>query len=589
LAIKWFHQAAEAGDVEVQCTLAALYCAGEVVEQNYTEAANWFRKAAEQDDARAQSDLGILYYKGQGVTQDYTQAAKWLLKAAQQGHAHAQYSLGALYYIGHGVNQDFIEAAKWWRKAADQGNADAENNLGACYDKGNGVPQDFGEAVKLWRKAAEKGQANSQAALAEAYDAGQSVTRDYIEAYKWADLAAGQSFDGSEVLRDTLAGKMTSEEITEGRRRSAALIQSRVAAMEANSGDDAPSGTSPSLLERLLREPAEGGDAGAQIALASHYFAVQSHGEACRWLRAAADQGIETAQFKLGTAYALGNGVPQDFVEAYKWLNLAAARGVGDAQPWRRELAKAMTKKQIAEGQRRSALFMANREKRVESPERFFAQPESIGNAISCGSGFFITEDGFLLTNSHVVDTASRLVVVTGQGRKPARLLKADKVNDLAVLKVSGTFDSLPLASSGKVRLGEAVFTIGFPDPDVQGVEPKLTRGEISSLAGIQDDPRHFQISVPVQPGNSGGPLVDMAGNVVGIAVARLSDSATFERTGMLPQRVNYAIKSSLVSTLLETLPEVAGKLKTVHLLKDRPFDEVVAEARASAVRIELY
>src|SRR5207245_863278 len=106
-----------------------------------------------------------------------------------------------------------------------------------------------------------------------------------------------------------------------------------------------------------------------------------------------------------------------------------------------------------------------------------------------------------------------------------ATLVKPDPANDLAILKVTGPTSPLPLAPSRSVKLGQAVFTIGFPNPDWQGVQPKLTKGEISSLAGMRDDPRHFQISVATQPGNSGGPLVDERGNVVGIVAMQANQT----------------------------------------------------------------
>ena len=180
----------------------------------------------------------------------------------------------------------------------------------------------------------------------------------------------------------------------------------------------------------------------------------------------------------------------------------------------------------------------------------------------------------------------------TKSGILPATLVKADKRNDLAVLKVTGTasrtfrFSALSLAAGSQTQLGQPVFTIGFPNPDVQGTEPKLTRGEISSLAGMKDDPRHFQISVPVQPGNSGGPLVDLNGNVVGIVSMRLGDLRALKLTGALPQNVNYAIKSSVLSRLLEGVPETSSRLKSVEGA-DRKFEEIVKQVE-DAVAIVL-
>jgi S1-C subfamily serine protease len=104
--------------------------------------------------------------------------------------------------------------------------------------------------------------------------------------------------------------------------------------------------------------------------------------------------------------------------------------------------------------------------------------------------------------------------------------------------------------------LGQGVFTIGFPNPDVQGLSPKLTKGEVRSLAGLQDDPRMYQISAPVQPGNSGGCLVDDAGNVVGIISSKLDTVAMAKATGDVPQNVNYALKISYAKLLLDSLAD---------------------------------
>jgi len=189
------------------------------------------------------------------------------------------------------------------------------------------------------------------------------------------------------------------------------------------------------------------------------------------------------------------------------------------------------------------------------------------------------------LTNFHVVEDTENLSVRTRNGAVPATIVKVDKTNDLALLKVSGAFQALPIATPADARLGQSVFTIGFPNPDMQGIEPKLTRGEISSMAGMMDDPRHFQISVPVQPGNSGGPLVDLRGNVVGIVSMRLGDLRALKSTGALPQNVNYAIKGSLLNAFVKSVPEVGTKLR-LNASNDPKFEEIVKQVEDSVVLV---
>ena len=121
-----------------------------------------------------------------------------------------------------------------------------------------------------------------------------------------------------------------------------------------------------------------------------------------------------------------------------------------------------------------------------------------------------------------------------------------DAANDLALLKAEGRFAPLPVASSRAVKLGSTVATVGFPNIGLQGFAPKLAKGEIASLSGASD-PRYFQISVPVQPGNSGGALVDERGNVIGVVAAKLNSATALAATGALPENVNYAVKSSFL------------------------------------------
>lgn len=171
------------------------------------------------------------------------------------------------------------------------------------------------------------------------------------------------------------------------------------------------------------------------------------------------------------------------------------------------------------------------------------------------GSGFFVTRDGYLLTNFHVVKDAEKIEVKYKTQFFRAQVIDTDKVDDLAVLKVDGgSFSALALSARDTVDLGQPVFTIGFPNIEMQGLEPKYTDGSISSLSGMEGDPTEYQISVPVQPGNSGGPLCDANGEVVGVVVARLNDLAVMQISGVVPQNVNYAVKAQPARRLLQSV-----------------------------------
>jgi S1-C subfamily serine protease len=238
-------------------------------------------------------------------------------------------------------------------------------------------------------------------------------------------------------------------------------------------------------------------------------------------------------------------------------------------------------------GQMRAQLIAAD--KAAEASHFTEELSDALSSARVSGTGFFITSDGYMLTCFHVVTNAARIVVGTRRGVLPAQMVQSDEDNDIALLKVEGNFTALPLAVSNSVNLGESVFTIGFPNPGVQGLQVKVTRGEISSLAGIQDDPTQYQVSAPAQPGNSGGALVDEYGNVAGIVVARLSDEAALATSGMLAQNVNYAIKSYYANGVLQQASDLTGKLKSPHPSSERRLEDVVREAQDATALVICY
>ena len=170
------------------------------------------------------------------------------------------------------------------------------------------------------------------------------------------------------------------------------------------------------------------------------------------------------------------------------------------------------------------------------------------GRVLSTGTGFVVAA-GRALTNHHVIeDCRGGVQLRTAGGRDmPARVVTSDRQRDLALLEVPAEAGPpLPFRREGsQVRRGEGVVTYGFPLSGILSSGPTLTTGEISALAGLGDDASQFQISAPVQPGNSGGPLLDMGGNVVGVIVSKLNAQRVARQTGDIPQNVNFAVKGT--------------------------------------------
>lgn len=172
---------------------------------------------------------------------------------------------------------------------------------------------------------------------------------------------------------------------------------------------------------------------------------------------------------------------------------------------------------------------------------------EPIPNApqVSSGTGFVVASRR-VLTNQHVVDrcTAVRLRPADGGRDIPARVVAEDRRRDLALLAIEADAGP-PLAfrRGPPVRRGEQVVTYGFPLAGLLSSGPTLTTGEVSALSGIGDNEMQYQISAPVQQGNSGGPLLDLAGHVIGVIVSKLNAQRVAQRTGDIPQNVNFAVK----------------------------------------------
>ena len=455
----------------------------------------------EDYDAYRQSQLGFKYLHGQGVPKNYAEALKWFRKAAEgpSGHAYAQRQLGFMYYNGQGVPKNYAEALKWFRKAAEQGDVAGQAMAGDISYNGQGVPKNYAEAVKWFRKAAEQGYVGGQWMVGFMYYNGQGVPKNYAEALKWFRKAANQ------------------------------------------------------------------GHAYAQRQLGFMYYNGQgvpkNYAEAVKWFRKAAEQGDVAGQAILGYLYEQGRGVPQNYAEAHMWYNLAASGAASDKKKhalyakFRDFLANKMTPSQLAQAQVMAEQCLRSNYKDCGWPQvarqedEVTSPPTGQNKVTSTGTGFFVSQNGHIVTNAHVVH-GCRTVRASRGGS--LRNISTDEASDLAVFIASEKPNYFVRLRGGYgARTGEPVVAVGFPLSGLLSSDPIVTTGTISALSGLKNDRRTIQITAPVQPGNSGGPLLGEDGSVVGVVVGKLDAMKVAEVIGDIPQNVNFAVSLGTLQSFL--------------------------------------
>lgn len=318
------------------------------------------------------------------------------------------------------------------------------------------------------------------------------------------------------------------------------------------------------------------------VALAQGRNVPKDYQEAVRWYAKAAEGGNASAQYILSCLYHRGKAVTQDYVIAYMWANLAVSNGDMDATEKRNEIARDMTPGQIAEAQR-----LARQWKPTTGtvPDRL--QGTNGKEPTVSGTGFVVSRQGHVLTNHHVVEKC-RAVRVTTEGRKQGvTVLGTDAENDLALLQLPAPVQIAARFREGRtIRPGDGVVVVGFPLPGLLATEAQVTTGTVSALAGIGNNTRYLQISAPVQPGNSGGPLLDQSGNIVGVVVSKLNALAVAKTTGDIPQNINFAINGAVAKAFLDSQSveyETGVSSRAVETA------EIGATARKFALLLECY
>ncbi|MGA3268256.1 MAG: tetratricopeptide repeat-containing serine protease family protein [Verrucomicrobiota bacterium] len=650
--VDWIRKSAEHGYADAQFALGGMYERGLGLPISGSEAVNWLRKAADQGSAEAELSLGRIFSEGKIVPKNVPESIKWYRKSAEQGSVFGQLALARIYYYGIGAATNYSEALKWLGNAETNYNGGvAAYQLGSHYSNLASTTNDLAQAAKdyhvalgLYLVAAEDGFGPAAFRLAEMYDDGIGVPKDpeksadyYSQAMDWDGWRGTNAYGGklecNELYGEDFNWAFEYQHFLARMEHASPEMQFKFGMTFRDKKDSGEA-------ERWFRKAGERGDSSAALSLASTYrtgtnYAGQvvpkdikealkwldvaaNHGhpeasleagqiyedgngvpkdeaEAARWYLKAASQKpeckidediVNNAQGRIAYMYQYGKGVPQDYVEAYKWWNLAAAGGNRGAGYFRDLFAAQMTPDQIAEAQKLSREF---KPRQVSESDSTVSDGNALGSIPSAtGTGFFITDDGYLISNYHVAKDATKVRLLTSAGLINAKVVQVDAANDLALLKADGRFAPLPIAASRTVALGGTVATVGFPDIGLQGFAPKLAKGEIASLSGAGDDPRYFQISVPVQPGNSGGALVDERGNVIGIVSAKLDAGAALAASGALPENVNYAVKSSFLLSFLESVPAVSAMIKAPNTKEER-FEDVVKSAQDAAALVLVY
>jgi len=190
------------------------------------------------------------------------------------------------------------------------------------------------------------------------------------------------------------------------------------------------------------------------------------------------------------------------------------------------------------------------------------------------GTGFVISSSGHVVTNNHVIAGCVGDIHGSLNGEPPValRLVSSDETNDLALLQAPGSFKEVATIRDKAIHPGDTVVAIGYPFHGLLTSDFTVTTGIVSSLSGVFNDTRYLQISAAVQPGNSGGPLLDTNGQIVGMVAAKLNALKVAKATGDIPENINFAIKTGMIRDFLDNsvvpyqTPEAGTEMKTADI-----------------------
>jgi S1-C subfamily serine protease len=203
---------------------------------------------------------------------------------------------------------------------------------------------------------------------------------------------------------------------------------------------------------------------------------------------------------------------------------------------------------------------------RVNAIEPTGKQVDNVEEASGAGTGFFVSENGLIITCAHVIEGNEKITVKIDTNEYRAEILKKDNDTDLAILKINyKNAYHFKISNFNTVNLGDKIYVLGFPLSTILGYDIRLTDGIVSSKSGINADQTYFQHSAPIQPGNSGGPIINSNFEIIGVAAAKLNDIITLSSSGAIPQNVNFAVKCNYITQNSQNIRFGKGNVRSIN------------------------
>lgn len=492
----------------------------------------------------------------------YPEARKELAEPAAAGDVEAMAAMGEMLVRGQGGSRDELKAREYIVKAQEGGSLRATHMLGTLYLNGNLVAKDETKGVDLVKKAAEQGYPPSQALYGVWLSRGQyGHEKNEPLAMTWFTQAAAQN--------DPLAMNWMGDAAEYGK---AGIAQDYLVALDwyKKSGERQNTGSmiSAGRIYALGRGVAADGN------------------EALRWFKRALVLGNLNAYIWIGAVYEFGRGgVTKSPSLAYAWYAAlptgAAPDLVKPATESKERVGKTLSATEVEDALKvsKNLLSQAQVGELVAAASRPSAAP--ISKKGVSGSGVLVSRRGDVLTNEHVIQGCDK-VRVQPSGLD-AKVIAKDSKNDLALLKMEGHVSVPVRLRTGKgIRLGDELVAIGYPLRGLLSSGPIVTTGIVNALSGVNDDTSGFQMSATVQPGSSGGPIVDNSGALVGLVKARLLPSGP-----IAAQNVNFGINLATVSSFLDA-HAVEVSTQAINT-KGISIADVAAQVQKSTVGVECY